>query len=585
MDAAGTIIDVTEFGADPNGSADSTPAIAAALAAASTAAGPVTVDFPPGRYELWPESASRRELDVTNTVGDDERFRVKTIAVLIENADRLTLRGDGALLRTHGRQTAIAVLDSTDVTIAGIAIDYAVPTVVDATVVETGVEDGHGYCVVCIPETNPFRVEGRSVVWTGGASPETGQPYWEGRDGMAYTQMHDPVAQRTWRVDGSPLFEGVERLRRDGRRLRIEYATAEEPDTRGLVFQMRDTVRDHPGVLFSECTGVVLRDVQAHYLHGLGVVAQLCRDVTIDRVTFRAPRKQGRSSAAFADFLQLASLEGDVVIRGCVFDGPHDDPINVHGSYLAVTAVGDDTLALSYPHPETSGLPVLRVGDDIEVVDARTLRRVAGPLAVLTVDGPSGRDRDHDPRTATITLAAPLPPGLTGREGLVVENVTRTPAVSIAGNRFVNVPTRGILVTTRRPVRIESNVFDGITMAGVFIAGDAVDWYESGPVHDVRIRGNRFLRVDAPAVLVAPSTAGAGGTGARVHGRIVVEENLFETAAGPVVDAHDVAELVVRANAIDVAEGDAVRSSAVDRSTVEGNGPHQSWTVPSASRL
>ena len=53
--------------------------------------------------------------------------------------------------------------------------------------------------------------------------------------------------------------------------------------------------------------------------------------------------------------------------------------------------------------------------------------------------------------TMTVTFDRPLPDGIeTG--GTVVENITYTPTVVISGNVFRNVPTRGVLVTTRKPV-------------------------------------------------------------------------------------------------------------------------------------
>ena len=42
---------------------------------------------------------------------------------------------------------------------------------------------------------------------------------------------------------------------------------------------------------------------------------------------------------------------------------------------------------------------------------------------------------------------------------LVVENVTYTPEVIVRNNYFSRIPTRGLLVTTRRKVLIESNTF------------------------------------------------------------------------------------------------------------------------------
>ncbi|WP_314148510.1 glycosyl hydrolase family 28-related protein [uncultured Leifsonia sp.] len=561
MDHRTASYDVTAFGADGTGSRDSTAAIRAAIAAACAASGDAVVRFPPGRYAVWPEDAAQRELYVTNTVGADPRFRVKTIAVLIEDARNLTLLGEDAVLVVHGRQTAIAVIDSADIAVRGLTIDYAVPTVVDATVRETGVAGGAGYRVVSIPEANPFEIDGLDVVWQGGTSPVTGEAYWEGRNGMAYTQVHDPIAGRTWRVDGSPLFDGVAALSRRDRLLRIEYASGGDPGDAGLVHQMRDTVRDHPGILVLDSARITLARVQARFLHGLGVVAQRCRDVTVEAVAFQAPREEGRSSAAFADFLQLAMLEGEVVVRDCVFDGPHDDPINIHGTYLRVADAGTDAIVLSFPHPESAGFPVFSAGDRLELVDAETLQALSGPLTVRSVDGPSGRDHAKPLTRMTIALADPLPEGLAGRAGMVAENITRTPSVEVAGNRFVHIPTRAILVTTRRRVRIHGNLFDGVTMPSIFISADATEWFESGPVSDVTIAGNSFRRTTAPAILVRPTV----GASMPVHGRIAIEANRFEDAAAPLVDARNVAELVFQGNETTVPIAEAVRADAVGR--------------------
>ena len=59
-------------------------------------------------------------------------------------------------------------------------------------------------------------------------------------------------------------------------------------------------------------------------------------------------------------------------------------------------------------------------------------------------------------------------------ENVSVENVTWTPEVEIRNNYFSRIPTRGILVTTRRKVVIEDNVFYRIPMSGVLVSDDVV---------------------------------------------------------------------------------------------------------------
>ena len=66
-------------------------------------------------------------------------------------------------------------------------------------------------------------------------------------------------------------------------------------------------------------------------------------------------------------------------------------------------------------------------------------------------------------------------------------------------------------MTTRKPVVIENNKFDGMGMAGIYISNDAQGWYESGPTKDVIIRNNVFSR----------------GTTQTVHSNMTIEDNIF----------------------------------------------------------
>ncbi|MFE9611946.1 right-handed parallel beta-helix repeat-containing protein [Streptomyces sp. NPDC006012] len=563
-----TMVDVTAFGADPSGTRDSAAAVAAALRAACAVQGPVTVRFAPGRYHLYPEQAERRDLHVSNTVGADRRYLTKTIALLVENARDLVVDGQGAALVLHGAQTAFAAIDSADIRFEGFSFDYVSPRVVDATVAAAGTDGGTAWRELTLPADTRFRIGGTSVTWLGEPSPVDGEPYWTGTDAMAYTQVHDPVARRTWR-DRNPLFDDVAAVRElPGNRLRLEYRFAEAPRDTGLVYQMRTTVRDHPGAFVGGSERVEIRDVSAHYLHGFGVVGQLGRDLTVRDVRFRADPASGRTSAGFADFINLSSMAGHVQIADCVFDGPHDDPINIHGTYLVVSGrVTDDTVTLAYRHPETAGFAAFRPGDTIEFTARAALDTAAGFTARVTaVDGPHDRDDADDARTMTVTLDRPLSAAVTP-ELWAAENITATASVSIVGNRFVNVPTRGVLVTTRRPVVIEGNVFDGMTMASVYVSGDATEWYESGPVADLTIRDNTFLRPATPAILIAPTNT-VLDPAHPVHRNVTISGNVFDGADAPVVRARAVDGLTVTGNRLTGTGADAFAEA--DLVSVEG---------------
>ena len=122
---------------------------------------------------------------------------MKTLGILIENTKDLSVIGNDSTLIYHGRQTTIAIVDSEHVIVTGLTLDFAVPTVIDATVVETGVVAGHAFRILSVPLTNPFRIDGNSIVWHGEVSPETGVEYWSGGDKLVYTQIHDPRTRAT----------------------------------------------------------------------------------------------------------------------------------------------------------------------------------------------------------------------------------------------------------------------------------------------------------------------------------------------------------------------------------------------------
>jgi len=367
---------------------------------------------------------------------------------------------------------------------------------------------------------------------------------WEGRDALEYTQIHDPSRGRT-RRGPNPLFENVRSIGVVGDRdIRIDYDHDEAPADVGLVYQMRATTRDHPGALVLDSSEVTLDRLRFRFLHGFGVVAQTSRDVTLDGCTFQAPPDTGRHTAGFADFVQFSGCSGRAVVRDCLFDGPHDDPVNVHGTYLKVAGQPDRrTLELEYAHRETAGFHQFSPGDEIEIVDRASLRAIVS-RTVERVRQPGGRGPDHPLRTITLTVAADLPEGLAGRAA--VENVTRTPSVHIVRNVFRNVPTRGVLVTTRREILIEENRFERPGMAGVYVSGDADEWWESGPVRSLTIRGNEFVEPGGPAVFVDPRTRGAHP----VHSGVVVEGNRFVLDDGPALDAKNTRGIRFRNNRI-----------------------------------
>ena len=107
-----------------------------------------------------------------------------------------------------------------------------------------------------------------------------------------------------------------------------------------------------------------------------------------------------------------------------------------------------------------------------------------------------------NPREIILTFAHILPEIV--ETNVVVENATWTAEVEIRGNYFSCIPTRGILVTTRKKVVIEENIFHHMGMSGILISNDANSWFESGRVEEVLIRNNDFIECGEPVINLWP---------------------------------------------------------------------------------
>lgn len=554
-----TTIRVTDYGADPAGVQDSASALAAAFTAARRVGGPVTVEFPRGIYQLYPENAEHRELYVSNTIGTDPEGRIKAIALLIEDMADVIIDGHGSLLLFHGRQTQVAVLRSSDVTIRDMRTDWVSAGTLDLTVIASGTEDGRGFRDVRLPLGVDVDLTGGMPVFTGERSPEDGEPYWR-IDPAMFTQWQQQVRDLPTGTTrrGPWLWDGVMDVDQRGQRtLRLWYRSPRDPGGVGTVHEFRRTYRDTPAALIFESARVQFTQLAMHYLHGFGFVGQISEDIALRDLRMIAAPGTWRQTAGFADFVHMSGVGGRVEITGCLFDNPHDDPINIHGTYLQITGIDrtERILDVRYMQKDAAGFPAFRNGDELRFISRRTMLVHAGASARVAeiLRSPSGYDRAQDLRTLRIRLDREIPAVLEVERD-VVENVTLTPQVLISGCEFTSVPTRGILLTTLRPSVIEHNRFDRMGMSSIYISDDANGWYESGHVENLTIRRNIIDRPTAnQPVLWCEPMMEEYEPGRFVHSGIHLEENEIQVPRGTsALTALAVKDLTLIANTLQV---------------------------------
>ena len=565
------VIDAIEYGVDPTGVKDNAEAIWRCFEAAKVASfggtKSVTVEFPKGEYHIYKDMAQQREYHTSNTNSIENP--VKYIGILIEDQKNLTIEGNGSLFVMHGNMMALAVVRSENIKLQNFSWDYAVPTVTEMTVIGMA-ED---YTDFYIPQCFPYKIQGNTIVWTSDVSPYTGVPYWT-RTGVhensysVVTYQPDEEMTRIYGTGEGPFSNvtGIEQLEEN--KVRIHYSSRPSMQKIGMVMQFcSSAVRHTAGAFTWESKEVTAEKINVHFMDGFGWLIQMSENVFYRDCNLMPRENSGHITVSFADGIHASGAAGKIVIENCNFSHTHDDPINLHGTFTRVEErVDDSTLKLRYIHNQQGGFVQYHIGDKVQFFTRDTLESSDNEAQyevseIISNPGENGNDL----RTMVIKFKESLPTNLSdtvdGQPKYVAENVTYAPEVEIRNCTFKNVATRGILCTTRNKVVIEDNIFYPSSMASIFLSNDSNDWYESGPIRDMTIRGNTFYVKDiggktswryASAIYVHPVTKGGGLPAAEnpIHKNIMVEDNVFYMDEDAVVKAESVENFVFRNNTI-----------------------------------
>ena len=499
---------------------------------------PVTVRLSPGIYELDRSKSTQVLYHISNTTSESEDpDPTKHIGLYLHSLKNITIDGCGSTLQMNGEMTSFVLDRCEGIILKNINIDYKHPTQTEVEVLE----EGKDYLIVQVHPTSQYRIVDEQLEWYGDG--------WSFKNGIA--QSYDRASNMTWR-SWSPMENLIRAVELRPNVLYLQYKEKTQVGLH-IVFQMRDSFRDEVSGFVNRSKNVQLENLNFYYLGNFGVVCQYSENVTFDRCNFAPRPDSGRTNAGFADFIQVSGCRGMIDIRNSRFSGAHDDPINIHGTHLRVTEfLSPNRLKVRFMHDQTFGFEAFFKGDDIELVD---------PLSLLAVEKAKVKEAKLvTPREMELTLSGPLSPEVIQRKDLVVENVLWTPEVRITNNYFERIPTRGILITTRRKSLIEGNTFYGMQMSGILVADDGLSWYESGPVHDLTIRRNTFFNCGEPVINIDPENREYKGA---VHKNITIEENYFymRKNSSSVIRAKAVDGLVIRHNLIYTSDAEKNKES------------------------
>ncbi|TWF35747.1 parallel beta helix pectate lyase-like protein [Chitinophaga polysaccharea] len=544
----------------PNTFKDATVKVQEAIAACRNIPGAV-LEFQPGRYDFYPDSAVKKEYFISNTSDEEEvPDKIKTIGLFFENFKGLTIEGHGASLVFHGKMISWLFDHCEDITLRNISVDMERPTMSEMTLKTITPQE----VVAAIHPDSRFAIVNDHVEWYG--------EKW--KSARFHVVIADTVKGIYTYSSWDPFYKSKAALIAPGLvRFTGNFATFKGAP--GNILTVRDVIRDQVGAFMQHCRNVQLENINMRYMHGLGIVAQFCENLSYQRIQIIPQPGSGRTMASSADGMHFSGCKGHITITAAHFKGLHDDPVNVHGTHLQITEkISPRVLKLRFMHHQTYGFAAYFAGDSVMLVHSAALQGY-GMAKVVNA-------KMLSPREMEVTLDRDVPAA--ARTGDCLENITWAPSVTISNSIFEGTNARGLLVTTRKKVVIADNTFYRTGMHAILIADDASSWYESGPVQDVTITGNTFEGVgynqapDNYVIAIAPENHELV-RGYMVHRNIRITDNTFKLYDYPVLTARSTANLIFRNNRLTWmkdylpagAERAAFKLTACEKVTISNN--------------
>ncbi len=485
-----------------------------------------------GKYVFQSKNAAEYEVHITNTIGEKEyadksRKNIRKTAIVIDSIKDMEIDCCDSDFIMDGKMSHIHIKNCEKLKIKNLNIKSVFPNVHKITILKASTF----YITFEIDETSKVVEENGEYYWVG-TDYKFGFTEYKNGGGWMPTACEDNLFHI--KRNGRHPFYGVSSIKRVSDRVFNARFIVPKDYEVGQIFYMYPTIREDVGILIENSKNITLENISQDFNYSLALVAQNSENITLDKLDFSPPENFPVDFCSFADFLQFSMCRGKISVTNCNFDSAGDDVCNVHGFNFKIIESNKDRMTVKFCHPQSYGFDCIRDGDIIAFIDPVTLTEV-GRTKVL-----HATLRDEYYYDLILTTYDP-PIGVGG----AIECIPANPDFYFVNNTINRIVTRGVLATTRGKIRIENNKFLNTGGAGVLIANDASDWYESGPVQDVVISGNAFMNCEDSAVLVKPEIKKYAGA---VHRNVVIENNLFVLNNIYALDATATDGIIMRGN-------------------------------------
>ncbi len=241
-----------------------------------------------------------------------------------------------------------------------------------------------------------------------------------------------------------------------------------------------DNDRETQAFFCENSKNIRLENVRIYRQGGMGFVADVCEDITIDNLQIKTRPERHEYYPTTADGVFLTNCRGRFVLRNSEIRSTYDDAMNIHGFYMEVIHVPDkNRIELAHTfHAAHRGIVPLREGDVLYFSDPESMHEVCtAKVKAFTFDAET-----RDAILVTLEEDAPI------LKGMIVENRSSMPEVHIENNKITDCPHMRL---SSKNMVIKNNTLS-LRNADIYIDDLFTFWAEGGAVENVLIEGNVF---------------------------------------------------------------------------------------------
>lgn len=515
----------------------------------------IVLRFQTGRYDFYAQDAVSRMYYISNHAEyRQEQLPLEVpikVAIPLEGLNDVIFDGNGSLFICHDCLLPLSLVRSENCVLKNFHVDYQESTY--PTVKITNNDGDKGITFQVMPDVN-FKITKDSILEVRSLGQWGMKPF--------YASVYEGDSKRVAYNTGDIQFPNKSMIPKGNREI-YSPTWKNEKLAPGMVVMLRTWDRPVPALFLHNDSNTKIENVEIHHSQGMGLLAQLCDNVTLDgfKVCF-GENGQNRYITTIVDATHFSHCKGVITSRNGYYENMGDDAINVHGIYLAMTERSDDyTIIAKFAYEQTYGFMWGNVGDTVQFISRETSEIVGSQNRIAKIVAMDDGKEKEGMRSFKIVFENPLDESISGETSFSVENLTWTPEVYFTNNIIRYNRARGSLITTPRKVVIDSNIFDHIAGSAILISGDCSYWQESGACRDVVISNNKFINVltsiflESNAIIsISPLVKNAQKQKRCYHGgskdAIKIINNEFDTFDSPIVYARSVDGLLIKDNTI-----------------------------------